>query len=473
MPHPRNPFFTGRDKALEKLHRALVLNSTAALSQPQAISGLGGIGKTQTAIEYAYRYQDEYPHVLWAKADSRETLVSDYVAISTLLKLVGEDLQDQNVAVDAVRKWLESRSDWLLILDNADDLVMAREFMPSTAKGHILLTTRAQATGGIAQRVEIDEMKPEEGALFLLRRTHIISEGGSVEDASAADRTLVKEISRKLGGLPLALDQAGAYIEEVPSSLKEYLELYQEGGTKLLKQRGELAQDHASVTVTFSLAFAQVENRNPAAADLLRVCAFLAPDAIPEEIFIEAAAQLGDRLKTVTKSSLEFVTALKEAGRFSLIKRNPESKTIDIHRLVQEVLKDQMTEAEQRLWAERTVRALNDSFPGVEFSNWPLCERLLPHAQTSAALIEGWALEFPEAARLLNQTGFWLNERARYPEAKPLYQRALAIREKALGPEHPDMATSLNNLALLYNNQGRYADANPSTSGPWRFGRKR
>src|SRR5262245_11472625 len=139
----------------------------------------------------------------------------------------------------------------------------------------------------------------------------------------------------------------------------------------------------------------------------------------------------------------------------------PESETVSIHRLVQDVLKDGMDAETQRMWSERAVRALNEGFPYVEYENWPLCERLISHAQSLAVLIDKYGFDFPEASRLVNQAGYYLNERAQYIEAEPLYRKALAISEKALGPDHPDTATSLNNLALLYNNQGKYGEAEP------------
>jgi tetratricopeptide (TPR) repeat protein len=134
---------------------------------------------------------------------------------------------------------------------------------------------------------------------------------------------------------------------------------------------------------------------------------------------------------------------------------------LEIHRLVQAVLRQSMDEATQQLWAERTVRAVNRAFPSTEFSTWAVCERLLPQEHTCVELINRWDFEFPEASRLLNQAGFYLWERGRYTDAKPLYQRALAIRERALGPEDSDVATSLNNLAAFYDDQGQYAKAEP------------
>jgi tetratricopeptide (TPR) repeat protein len=454
VPHTRNPFFTGRTQALDDVHKALATRGAAALS------GLQGTGKTQVAVEYAHRHRDEHLAVLWAKAESRETLVGDLALMAALLGLPEGTGKEQDAAVEAVKRWLDANSNWLLILDNGDDLGMARQFIPRDSKGQILLTTCAQATGPVAERIEIEEMPPEEGALFLLRRAGVIFKDAAIADVTDADRETAEQVSRELGGLPLALDQAGAYIEETPSSLREYQELYKAEGNKLLIERGRFG-DHASVAVTFALAFEKVSGNSSAAADLIRICAFLAPDAIPEEIFSEGAAELGENLRKTASSPFEFAQVLKEAGRFSLLRRNPADKTLGIHRLVQAVVRERMTEAEQGEWAERTVRAVSRALPDVEYPNWPRVERFLPHALVCAILIEEFAFQFEPAAHLLYQAGSYLDDRARYAEAERLYMGNLAIVEKALGPEHPIMAPSLNNLALLYNRLGRYAEAEP------------
>jgi tetratricopeptide (TPR) repeat protein len=136
---------------------------------------------------------------------------------------------------------------------------------------------------------------------------------------------------------------------------------------------------------------------------------------------------------------------------------------------VQVALKDGMDEATKRLWAERAVRAVNRAFPSVEFLSWPVCDRLLAQAQACAELINQWSFEFPEAARLLNKAGSYLYERGRYTDAEPLFGRALAIQEKALGPEHPDLADSLNNLAGLITPKADTRTPSPFTSGRSRY----
>jgi tetratricopeptide (TPR) repeat protein len=453
---PRNLFFTGRDEYLKNLEHGV------AHGRAQAISGLGGIGKTQTAIEYAYRHRDQYRAVLWSGADSRDALVSGFTAIASLLDLPEKDERDANVVAQAVRRWLERQTGWLLILDNVEDLAgVVKPFLPASGTGHVLMTTRLQATGAIAQNVELEKMELDEGALFLLRRAKLIVPDAPLDAASEADRKAAREITGEVAGLPLALDQAAAYIEETPSTPAKCLKLYRTEGAALRRRRGDQATEHGSVTITFSLAFAQVEKANPAAADLIRACAFLVPGAIPEEIFTSGGRELGELLAEAAGKLLAWDAAVEAAGRFRLIHRNVANDTLNIHRLVQEVLKDGMDAPTRRVWAERVVQALDEVFPYVEFQNWPQCERLIPHAIAAGPLVEDFGLNSVAAARLLNQSGYYLKGRARYAEAEPLLQRALAIYEKAQGPDHADTATSLNNLAVLYDDQGRYAEAGP------------
>jgi tetratricopeptide (TPR) repeat protein len=499
-----NPHFTGREDVLEQLEATLLQNNSVALIQPQAIRGLGGIGKTQTALEYAYRHCKYYNAVFWVKAELREELIADFVAIAKVLHLPIAEAQNQILAVNEVKEWFKTHEGWLLILDNADDLKVAQEFLPSGGKGHILLTTRASATGQIAQAVELKKMSCQEGALFLLRRAKIISDKADWDTATEADQQVALEIAREMDGLPLALDQAGAFMEEQSQSLVEYLNLYCQGRAKLLAERGELASDHLSpVTVTFQLAFNKVLERSTAAADLLRVCAFLAPDNIPEEIFTLGASMFAEPLGHTAANALEFAKAVGEAGRFSLIERNSQTQTLNMHRLVQEVLRDEMEPAIRHDWLEQTMKAVNQAFPHFEFKDWPLCERLLPHVISLSNSEAIDSCKLTEVGRLFNQAGTYLTGRGlytlaetflsrsleiwkrqlgedhlnvaislnnlaglyesqgRYGEAEPMYVRALEIRERQLGENHPDVAQSLNNLAGLYRTQGRYSEAEP------------
>jgi hypothetical protein len=177
--------------------------------------------------------------------------------------------------------------------------------------------------------------------------------------ASEADQARAKEIATQLDGLPLALDQAAAYIEETGCGLLDYLDLYRKHARELPQRRGKLVADHQDpVASTWVLSFENIERANPAAAEVLRCCAFLdPPDAIPEEVFGEGALELGPVLGMVASDTLAWNDGLSEILKYSLLRRNPNTRTLDIHRLVQAVLKQGMDVATQCLWAERALRA--------------------------------------------------------------------------------------------------------------------
>ena len=365
--------------------------------------------------------------------------------------------------VAAVKRWLASnKGGWLLILDNADDLELAADFMPLASSGHILLTTRAQSTGAIANSLEVEKMEQAEGALLLLRRAKKLAADAPLQQATAPDRSQAEAIVEELDGLPLALDQAGAYIEETNCGLSGYLNLYRTRRTDLLQRRSKLRSEHPEpVGTTWSLSFQKVEQANPAAADLLRLCAFLDSEAIPEDIITEGAAEVGPLLQPVAADAFQLNEAIEVLRTYSLIKRNAETRTLNMHRLVQVVLKDGMDKKTQPRWAQRTVKAVNAAFPRVEYSTWPRCQACLPHALACAALIELHKFTFPEAARLLGKVGWYLREHALYAQAEALLRQALSICEHAPDPEDTDIGSILNSLVLLYRAQGKYAQALP------------
>ena len=472
LPFARNPFFTGREELLQRLHRELGTTQTAvALSQPQAISGLGGVGKTQLAIEYAYRYRVEYQAVLWVRAETTEALNASYRELAALLGLPEQGAQEQEVVVQAVKRWLRQNRGWLLILDNADDLSLVQPFVPTGVVGHLIFTTRTQITGRVAKRLEVDSLDVDVGALFLLRRSGLLAADAPLNAASDADQAAARALSRDLGGLPLALDQAGAYIEETACSLSNYQQQYQKRRAYLLARRGAVADDYPeSVATTWSLSFARVEQASPLAAELLRACAFLAPDAIPEELLAEvlktppASLEPGEQQQKPAPQStsgeeIQEVVAILRA--YSLLERNTAEKMVRVHRLVQAVVRDALEESTQHVWMARVVRAVEQLFPPVSVETWELCERYLPQALAGNEWITHHHIHLPQGASLLHRAGWYLHDRARYAEAEPLYVRALAIYEQELGGEHPDTATTLNNLAGLYRSQGKYAEAEP------------
>lgn len=467
VPYRRNPFFTGREDELQQLYSALHGTHSAKAAFPQALSGLGGIGKSQTAIEYAYLHQSEYRAVLWARAETYETLLADFATIAQVLALPEQPTQQApNWQRDAVLRWLETQTDWLLLLDNVENLALVRAFLPTQGKGHnghIVLTTRLQALGTLAQRIDLEKMEPEEGALFLLRRVRLIEQEAMLEDAVGADFIEAKDIAWAMDGLPLALDQAGAYIEESGCSLYDYKERYHQQQRTLLELRGSIVSEHPeSVATTWLLSFQKLEQNNAVAAELLRFCAFLHPDAILQEIITSGAAELGPLLASVAANPIELDAAIAALRTFSLLRRNAETHTFSMHRLVQAVLRDSMDDTMRQCWAERAIRAVNCAFPDSEqVANWKQCRRCLPHVQVCVQHIEQWNLAFPEAARLLDAAGMYVLEQAHYTQAAFLLRKALDMRIRVQGQEHSDVAESLTNVAGVYLYQGKYATAEP------------
>jgi hypothetical protein len=217
LPFHRNRLFTGRAEILQKLHASLESRKETALMQ--AISGLGGIGKTQTAIEYAYRYQDHYTRIIWLNSESRETLTSDVARLAREINTPGCYNEDHSIVVRGFLNWLETQRNWLLILDNVEDIALARNYMPKSNQGHFLLTTRRQAVGGAIEGISLDAMDEETGATFLLKRVRRIAVDLPPEQIPSKEMQSAMHLSNVLGGLPLALDQAGGYIERKQCSL--------------------------------------------------------------------------------------------------------------------------------------------------------------------------------------------------------------------------------------------------------------
>jgi Flp pilus assembly protein TadD len=455
LPQDRNRCFTGREELLRDMQAALAKDRRVALA------GLGGIGKTQTALEHAYRHLDAYKCVFWVKAEQSDELMADYAAIAASLQIPGYQQPEQPAVAKAFQRWLAAQEGWLLILDNADDVAMVKPWLPVGPRGHLLLTTRAQALGTVAQRLELNKLPPEEGALLLLRRARLVAKTADLDDASDEDKVLALALTTALDGLPLALDQAGAYIEEQCLTLAEYLALYQDEKAALLATRGELTDDHPSVMVTFSLAFQKVAEQSAAAADLVRICAFLAPDDIPEELFTGGAAELGEHLSPAASQKKVLNEALAAATRYSLVSRNRDRQTLTIHRLVQEALRVEMGEEEQKQWVERVVNAVTEALPDAEYENWPQCQRLINHAQVATQLLSDYCLESTNAVLLLSHTGDYLEQQGNSNEAELLYLQALELSKRLLGKDHLDVAHSLHNLAGFYLRQGRFNKAEP------------
>ena len=455
-----NPFFTGREDILRKLHtvpasrdehRKHSPRKLPLLHRPQALTGLGGIGKTQIALAYAYRFMHDYHTIVWLRADTLQTLRSDFAAIATLLNLPEKQQANQEQSITVVKQWFTHMTRWLLIFDDVDNAEDIYHFLPSPCCGHILLTTRSQSLAPEigTQLIDVDEMVQEEAMDLLLQRAGIIEPAATHSSATQADQSLARTISESLGRLPLALDQAGAYIQRTRCGLSRYYDSYQKKHETLLHYRGSGIMYRHTVASTWSLNVEKVREANPVAIDILSLYAFLHPDAIPEAILLECASSPGTTLTTIAGDLTAIDLAVEELLRYSLVRRNPATMTCAVHPLVQTVVKNQMPEDSRKQWAERAVRAVNGVFPSVKYTTWSQCERYLSHARTCVAHIAQWDIQSAEAARLLDLLGTYLLQHGQYSDAEELLQHGLKMREHLFGPRHLDVAHSLSNLGLL------------------------
>ena len=437
----RNAHFTGRDEMLAALHQALCSGETAALTQ--AISGLGGVGKTTLALEYAYRYAGEYEGIWWIHAEEPATLARDYAELGPALGL--PDRADQRQLVREVRQAVSQRQGLLLVFDNAADPEVIRPYLPLGPRRRVVVTTRA-AVWPNANVQEVQELSLEAAVQFLQERT----EQTDLEAAGA--------IATQLGCLPLALEQAAAYVEACRTTLPSYARLLEEHGLKLLEQ-GDVHQYPASVGTTWNLAFEQVRSCCPVAADLLCLCAYLAPEAIHLPELAGAAQRLPSRLGAAVVDELARNEARAALLRFSLIRA--EGPVISVHRLVQRVTRERLTEPQRDEWQGAALRTVAELFPddSHDVRNWSGASRWLAHALTVTSGRRAEELDAQASGALLNKVAMHFYSRANYSEAEPLCRRALSIGEASPGPDHPQVAVRLNNLALLLKVTNRLGEA--------------
>lgn len=304
------------------------------------------------------------------------------------------------------------------------------------------MTSRSQAWGSVATPLSVAVMERAESVELLLKRT------GETDEAAA------EALADELGDLPLALEQAAAYVEQTGRSLLGYLELFRERRQEVLARVEPPADYPATVATTWELAFQEVEEASPVAADLLRLMAFLAPDDMPLSLLSEGEEHLPEPLKSVVADPLVGDDALAVLRRYSLVE--VAEKSLSVHRLVQAVMRDRLSEEERKRWVEAAVRLADAAFPldRDDPATWVGSSRLLPHAVAAAGHGEAFGVALETVAGLLNDVGGYLRLRANFGGAEAAQRRALAIGEAAHGADGPEVATYANNLGLVLRDQG-------------------
>jgi tetratricopeptide (TPR) repeat protein len=454
VPFSSNPNFTGRDDLLKDLRAAVLSGRRAALVQ--AIHGLGGVGKTRLAVEYAYQHASDYDVVWFLRADQPSTLLADYAALGVELGIVDPNEADLSAAVAPVRRWLEGRGGWLLIFDDVTQPSDLDPLLPGRRKGHVLITSRNPAWGGRAESLPVRPLERSASVDFLLKRS-------GQDDASTADA-----LADLLGDLPLALEQAGSYLEASGMPLAEYLDAFRTEHDRLWQyEQGveDRGPDRRTVAATFSLAIQRLRDERdedaPGWIDLLHLCSFLAPepDRIPLDLLTAYADQMVFPLRDILSDRLRLTQALTTLRRYALVQR--EGDSLSLHRLVQVVVRDGLPTEKREQWEGVAIQLVAAALPGDadDYRLWPRFAVIEPHAKAATGAVAAGHPLGSTVGRLLNQIGVYLLGRAQLGAAREYLERALWITEAAYGPDHPNVAIRVGNLGAVLWGQGDLAGA--------------
>ncbi|MBF0213394.1 MAG: toll/interleukin-1 receptor domain-containing protein [Magnetococcales bacterium] len=461
----RNSFFTGREQELALLAQNLEQKAPVAIIPVEGqmdvyvIQGLGGIGKSQLALEYAFRHLSDYEVIWWVRAETSQTLMEDVAALGKMLKLAGSKPEELS---QAALKWMGSNRNWLVVLDNAPSPQEVKEWIPSNHDGHLLITTRHRfGWDNLANSLDMPTMTREEGTAFLLRRL------GLWETATEAHRQAAGTLTDELGGLPLALEQAASYMKELVLPLEEYIRLYRSEGLALMareESRPSIGGYDKTVLTTWSLSYERVETRSPMAVVVLNLLAFLDPDQIPRLLLWEWRECWLDGGKNWARHlsyQEAYDRALRELNRFALIRLDEQQKNLSLHRLVGDVTRERLGEEANRHYVALALAILSKAYE-IDDRDMPVsheARRLYPHALAVARHGERLGVELGQVSFLYDRCAAYWKSQGAYGQARELLEHALAIEEKNFGFEHPKVATRLNNLGGVLQAQGDLSGA--------------
>jgi len=434
----RNPNFTGRSSDLDRLHTALTGYPMPTLC---SLHGMGGVGKTQTAIEYIHRQTDEYDLVWWINAEEAIAIGDQFAELGRELGL--DLVADVGVMIRSVHRALRDRSRWLLVFDNAATPGDVGP-LPSAGSGQVLITTRRDGFRALGGVLDLDVLERVDSVTMLQRR---------VPDLARSDAIA---IARRFGDLPLALAQAAAYLDQTRLPASEYLRLLETRAADL-HSRGRTAGHPDSIATIWSVSLDRLRAITPAAIQLLTLCAWLAPEPVPLDLFSNHAALLPAPLNATADDSIAFVDAVAALVDYSLARRT--GNEILVHRLVQDIIRQDDRDAAGPSPLGNVLTLLRADLP-TEINdkppNWPRWRQLLRHVLVATAHQNDLnSTAVADAAWLLDRAGNYLYVHGRPADAVPLLKRSVHFREHIVGAGNSEIATTLNNLGLGLADLGR------------------
>ena len=454
---PLGELLKGRNEELQEVAEDMAMGGQALV-----LHGLGGVGKTRLALEHAWRHGFHYRAVLFVLADSADGLNGSLAALARgdLLNLQERNSPAESEALGAVLRWLKENAGWLLILDNVDTReaqLAVNRLLPSLTGGSVLITSRLRDWPAGIRRRAVDRILVQQAVEFLLKRT----EEDRKQEPDDAEQAL--RLAELLAGLPLALEQAAAYIVHTQSSLAEYLsEWDREGGIPSWHDPA-VTQYPASLAITWKRSFDQLA---PRAQAILRLASFLAPDPIPAAMFEAGQELLWRAAELLLEETGQEAPArglredLAELRSLSLI--SAQGDLFTVHRLMQEVVRNQIPEARRKSWVDCALALLirYSPFQADDAATWPVWDMVRPHAtEVLVHAREQGSIQSLAEGEFLTTIGVYFSAKGLPAEAEPLLRDALVITKRCRGKDHRSVAICLANLAVLFRETGRLAEA--------------